>query len=145
MIDNTLHPRWNQFLRLQIFSLDQESLRIDLFDHDKLSDDVMGVTTTTTKPMIPLFGSSDENPPHIHLRYQVTHPGQVPFVDDPFIPLIVHLQIQSIENVANKDLFVAARLDTDVRPKCSATPNNGIWNELMQFSVLEPSAVPFAN
>jgi hypothetical protein len=149
MIDNTLHPRWNQSLRLPIFSLAQDILRIELFDHNKLKDVIMayldlpiaelplGVTTTATRSMIPLSGSTSDNPPRIHLKYQVTHPRQIPFVDDPFVPLSVHLQIQFVENAAGKDIFVGARLDSDIRLKYSSTRNTGVWNEFIHFSVLD--------
>ena len=39
IIDNTLHPRWNQIFRVSALSLNSSQFRLQMMDHDKFSKD----------------------------------------------------------------------------------------------------------
>jgi Ca2+-dependent lipid-binding protein len=155
-IDNSKHPRWNQSFRLQVFSLGQDILRVELMDHGTTCDSRLavvdlpiaempfGVTTLAKVSPVATFPPSSyfanrEGPLGIRLRYQVTRPWQVPFVDAPFGPYAVNLRIISVENTIGRAIFLAARLGNDIRPKLTSTRNTGTWNEDMRFLVLDYS------
>lgn len=152
IIDSTCDPHWNQKLRMPVMSLRTDILRIEVMDHDKHGKDDQislidfplrelqwGVTNRGTFQLTPLHGRSKGG--SLEMAVQVTQPGQVPFVDQPFSAYVLNCRIVGTSGLPESDLShlqCKVKMEKDSRPLLSSIKNNcsnAVWNEDFQLTV----------
>ncbi|KAH0795226.1 C2 domain containing protein [Histomonas meleagridis] len=155
-IDNTLNPKWDDQLRLQIISYGSDVLRIELYDFDAVGKDdrisFLDIPLASIPPGITQYGKFNLTPLHGHskgglleMKYQITAPGQVPYVDQPFIPYQLNVRLVDVENAQCKDKNIdsmfSIKLKNDTNSQNSSTKHNLLntkYNQDFYFLVTDP-------
>ena len=129
VIDNTLHPRWNQVFRMPVLSLNSNEFVLEMMDYDKVSkDDKISRSSLLLKTLDPgiLYDRDVFMTPapgvsrggYVKMLYQLCAPGQVPFVSQPFVPYEVHVHLVSLANLPSpiEHYFCEVSIDNDIVP-----------------------------
>ncbi|KAH0785729.1 C2 domain containing protein [Histomonas meleagridis] len=155
-IDNTLTPRWDEQLRMNIISYGSDILRLELYDFDSVGKDdrisFLDIPLSTIPPGITQYGNFNLTPLHGHskggvleMKYQITAPGQVPYVDAPFIPYQLNVRLVNVENCQVKDKEIdsmfSLKLKNDTNSQKSSIKHkllNTTYNQDFYFLVTDP-------
>ena len=116
IIENSLNPFWDEFFQLEIKSL-HDIFMISLFDYDKMSKDDLisyykidlsqceyGTTFEKEIKMTP-FDSSIYNPGVLHIKYQITEPGQEIFNSKQFTVDKLTCYLESVKDIIPNDEY----------------------------------------
>ncbi|KAH0789489.1 C2 domain containing protein [Histomonas meleagridis] len=155
-IDNTLNPKWDEKLRMNVISYGSDVLRVELYDYDKAGKDdrisFIDIPLASITPGITQYGNFDLTPLHGHstggtleMKYQITAPGQVPYTDQPFMPYQLNVRLVEVKDATCKDKNVdsmfSMKLKNDTNSQNSSIKDktlNAKFNQDFHFLVTDP-------
>ena len=142
VIDKTLTPFYNQYFYFDVQSLNSDVFKMSVFDYDALSkNDLIGTHRIQLKSLE--FGKVYDEVIHpkpskfvkeivdIKMRYHLVQKGQIPFINQPFIPLQLHFHLSQLnEHIdTNDDVFFRIGLEKDISYETTVNRISQIWEE----------------
>ncbi|KAH0796506.1 C2 domain containing protein [Histomonas meleagridis] len=149
IIDNSLNPLWNQDFFFKVKSLNSDEFRFIIMDKDKLKDDLISYTSFALKTLEPgvvydkyidMIPYKEDKGGRLHVIYHLTNKGDIPFVQNPFIPFEAHFRLTEIQGLKDKtNYFCDVQLEDEIKSEPSLVSNTGLFNMESRFILTDPS------